>query len=33
MPVINNGEIIERGNYEQLLEQKGFYHHLYVSQF
>jgi ATP-binding cassette subfamily B protein len=31
--VINNGEIIERGNHESLLEQKGFYHHLYWSQF
>ncbi len=31
--VINNGEIIERGNHEALLEKKGFYHHLYVSQF
>ncbi|MBN2146296.1 MAG: ABC transporter ATP-binding protein [Anaerolineales bacterium] len=31
--VINNGEIIERGNHESLLQQKGFYHHLYMSQF
>ena len=31
--VINNGEIIERGNHESLLLQKGFYHHLYMSQF
>lgn len=31
--VINNGEIIERGNHEALLAQKGFYQHLYVSQF
>ncbi len=31
--VINNGEIIERGTHESLLARKGFYHHLYVSQF
>lgn len=31
--VINNGEIIERGNHEQLLEAKGFYYDLYTSQF
>ena len=31
--VINGGEIIERGTHKSLLEQKGFYHHLYVSQF
>lgn len=31
--VINNGEIIERGNHEQLLEQRGFYYDLYTSQF
>ena len=31
--VINNGEIVEQGTHEQLLEKKGFYHHLYVSQF
>jgi ATP-binding cassette subfamily B protein len=31
--VINNGEIVEQGNHEQLLEKQGFYHHLYVSQF
>lgn len=31
--VINNGEIIERGNHESLLEQKGFYYNLYMSQF
>ncbi len=31
--VINNGEIIERGNHETLLEQQGFYQHLYISQF
>jgi len=31
--VINDGEIIERGTHDDLLEKKGFYHHLYVSQF
>jgi len=31
--VLNNGEIIERGNHEGLLEQKGFYYDLYMSQF
>ncbi len=31
--VIDNGEIIERGSHTGLLEQKGFYHHLYMSQF
>jgi ATP-binding cassette, subfamily B, multidrug efflux pump len=31
--VINNGEIIEKGTHQQLLDQQGFYHHLYLSQF
>ncbi len=31
--VLNHGEIIERGNHEQLLAQKGFYYDLYMSQF
>ncbi len=31
--VINNGEIVEQGTHQQLLERRGFYHHLYVSQF
>ncbi len=31
--VINNGEIIERGTHEALLAQRGFYYHLYMSQF
>ncbi len=31
--VINDGEIIERGTHEALLAQRGFYHHLYMSQF
>src|SRR5512133_2232892 len=28
--VINNGEIVEQGNHAQLLESKGFFHHLYM---
>ncbi|MCL5274085.1 MAG: ABC transporter ATP-binding protein/permease [Chloroflexi bacterium] len=31
--VINNGEIVEQGSHSQLLEKRGFYHHLYISQF
>jgi hypothetical protein len=31
--VINNGEIIERGTHRELLEKKGFYHRIYMSQF
>ncbi len=31
--VINNGEIIERGTHEELIRKKGFYYHLYMSQF
>jgi len=31
--VVHNGEIIERGTHESLLAARGFYHHLYMSQF
>ena len=31
--VINRGKIVETGTHDELLAQKGFYHHLYVSQF
>jgi ATP-binding cassette subfamily B protein len=31
--VINAGEIVEKGSHQELLDLKGFYHHLYVSQF
>jgi len=31
--VINNGEIVEKGKHQQLLDAHGFYHNLYVSQF
>jgi ATP-binding cassette subfamily B multidrug efflux pump len=31
--VINGGEIIERGTHRELLERRGFYYNLYMSQF
>ena len=31
--VIRQGEIIEQGNHSQLIQQKGFYYNLYMSQF
>lgn len=31
--VINNGEIVEQGSHQQLLDQRGFYYNLYMSQF
>lgn len=31
--VVNHGEIIERGNHQQLMEKKGFYYDLYTNQF
>jgi ATP-binding cassette, subfamily B, multidrug efflux pump len=31
--VINNGEIVEQGTHRQLLAARGFFHHLYMSQF
>ena len=31
--VINNGEIVEKGTHQHLLERRGFYQHLYISQF
>ncbi len=31
--VINDGELIERGTHENLLDEKGFYYNLYTSQF
>ena len=31
--IIDHGEIVERGSHQQLLDKRGFYHHLYVSQF
>ena len=33
MVVINNGEIVEQWDYQQLLDRRGFYHDLYLSQF
>ena len=31
--VINEGQIIERGNHETLIAQRGFYYNLYMSQY
>ncbi|GIQ66346.1 hypothetical protein PACILC2_49140 [Paenibacillus cisolokensis] len=31
--VVHGGEIIERGTHAELLEKRGFYHDLYISQF
>lgn len=31
--VINDGQIIEKGNHEYLINQKGFYYNLYMNQF
>ncbi len=31
--VLRDGDIVEQGTHEQLMEKKGFYHELYVSQF
>jgi ATP-binding cassette subfamily B protein len=31
--VISQGEIIERGKFDDLMEQKGFFYNLYMSQF
>jgi ATP-binding cassette subfamily B multidrug efflux pump len=31
--VVDSGKIVEKGSHWELLERRGFYHHLYVSQF
>ena len=31
--VINHGQVIEQGMHQQLLDQRGFYYQLYMSQF
>jgi len=31
--IIDDGRIVERGDHEELLALKGFYHNLYMSQF
>ncbi|HSV84953.1 MAG TPA: ABC transporter ATP-binding protein [Levilinea sp.] len=31
--VIRDGEIVEQGSHQALLDRRGFYHHLYISQF
>ena len=33
IPVLEKGEIIERGDHEQLLAQKGRYYNLYTLQY
>jgi len=30
---LDNGEIVEIGDHQALLAKRGFYHHLYMSQF
>jgi ATP-binding cassette subfamily B multidrug efflux pump len=31
--VIDGGRIVEKGTHQELIERRGFYHHLYTSQF
>jgi ATP-binding cassette subfamily B protein len=31
--VVREGEIVERGTHQELLDRRGFYHQLYISQF
>src|SRR5690554_4172020 len=31
--VVRDGNIVEQGNHQELLDQKGFYHRLYMAQF
>jgi len=31
--VINHGEVVEQGTHQELLDRRGFYHNLYLSQF
>lgn len=31
--VVNNGDVIEQGNHESLMQEKGFYYNLYRAQF
>jgi ATP-binding cassette subfamily B protein len=31
--VINEGEIVEQGTHQQMLDKRGFFHQLYMSQF
>ena len=31
--VVDNGQIVERGNHEELIAKKGFYYGLYTSQY
>jgi ATP-binding cassette subfamily B multidrug efflux pump len=31
--VVRDGRIVEQGTHQELLDKRGFYHHLYLSQF
>jgi ABC-type multidrug transport system fused ATPase/permease subunit len=31
--VLNDGQIVERGKHDELMEKQGFYYNLYMSQF
>jgi ATP-binding cassette subfamily B multidrug efflux pump len=31
--VLKDGQIVERGKHQELLDKKGFYYDLYMSQF
>jgi ABC-type multidrug transport system fused ATPase/permease subunit len=31
--VIDGGEIVEQGTHQQLLDKRGIFHHLFMSQF
>ena len=31
--VVRDGDVIEQGSHKELMEQGGFYHQLYMSQF
>jgi ATP-binding cassette subfamily B protein len=33
LSTIRDGEVVEKGTHQELLDRRGFYHHLYVSQF
>ena len=31
--VVNQGDVVEQGNHQELMDQKGFYYQLYQAQF